>query len=174
MKFVRDKAKTLNDPSFAPLLSTSSPSYSKPERLNKSNFKSAVSVRKTEITAPTNTHDNNNNIKVADPDKQCPLHNKPHSLRKCHGFRAKTLDERKSFLKENKICYKCCSSVDHMARDCDTSIQCYECKSNHHVAALHPGPAPWKPQAPASTAPEEHGGEQLEAIVSKCTDMWKR
>lgn len=77
VKFVCDKAKTLNDPSFAPLLSTS-PSVYRPERLNKPNFKTAVSVRKTEITASKGYRESCDQ-KAVDPDKLCPLHNKPHS-----------------------------------------------------------------------------------------------
>ncbi|KAG1927244.1 hypothetical protein F2P79_024382 [Pimephales promelas] len=174
VKFVCDKAKTLNDPSFAPLLSTSGPSVCRPERMIKPNFKTAVSVRKTEILAPKGNRESSDQ-KVVDPDKLCPLHNKPHSLRKCRGFRAKTLDQRKVILKQLAICYKCCSSVNHMAKDCDASVHCNECKSDQHVTALHPGPPPWKTETPGSESPNVHGGEQAEspirAIVSKCTEV---
>lgn len=78
VKFVCDKAKTLNDPSFAPLLSTGCPSVYRPERLNKPNFKTAVSVRKTEVTAPTGYRVSSDQ-KMVEPDKLCPNHNKPHS-----------------------------------------------------------------------------------------------
>ncbi|XP_056101657.1 uncharacterized protein LOC130080328 [Rhinichthys klamathensis goyatoka] len=142
--------------------------------MNKPNFKTAVSVRKTEILAPKGNRESSDQ-KVVDPDKLCPLHNKPHSLRKCRGFRAKTLDQRKVILKELAICYKCCSSVNHMAKDCDSSVHCNECKSDQHVTALHPGPAPWKTETPGSEAPNVHGGEQAEspmrANVSKCTEV---
>lgn len=108
-----------------------------------------------------------------EPDKQCPIHNKPHPLRKCRGFRSKTLDERKAILKENNICYKCYSSAKHVARNCNASLECTECKSTQHIAALHPGPAPWR--APDSAALETNGGEQVAnlapAIISKCTEI---
>ncbi|XP_059369650.1 uncharacterized protein LOC132107551 [Carassius carassius] len=172
VKFVCDKAKTLNDPSFAPLLHTS-PSVYRPERLNKPNFKTAVSVRKTEII-PSKCYCESCEQKVVDPDKLCLLHYKPHSLRKCRGFRAKTLDDRKAILKEKNICYKCCSYVNHMTKDCNTSVHCNECKS-HHITALHPGPAPWKAETQGCATPDWHGGKQpespIQAIVSKCTEI---
>ncbi|KAK7940028.1 hypothetical protein WMY93_003354 [Mugilogobius chulae] len=174
VKFVCDKAKTLNDPCFAPLLFTGGPNVSKPDKVNTPNLRATVSVCKTAVITPDNSCDISENT-VIDPDNECPLHNKPHSLRKCRGFRAKTLDERKAILKEMNICYKCCSSVSHIAKDCNANIQCYECKSNHHVTALHPGPAPWNVSTPDTAAPEEHGGEQqdnsTETIISKCTEI---
>ncbi|XP_055061241.2 uncharacterized protein [Misgurnus anguillicaudatus] len=53
------------------------------------------------------------------------------------------------------------------------NVQCFECKSNRHNTALHPGPAPWQQEAgPAS----EHGGEGDEAsaqsqVTNKCTKV---
>ncbi|KAF3699655.1 hypothetical protein EXN66_Car015342 [Channa argus] len=99
--------------------------------------------------------------------------NKPHPLRKCRGFRSKSLDERKTFLKEKNICYKCCSSTNHMAKNCNENVQCRECNSRQHLTALHPGPAPWKSEI--SAALEIQGGEHAEnlspAVISKCTDV---
>ncbi|KAK0143480.1 hypothetical protein N1851_018392 [Merluccius polli] len=106
-----------------------------------------------------------------DVDRQCPIHNKPHPLRRCRGFRTKTLEERKTFLKESGICFRCCSSTNHLAKDCKMTIQCKECDSNKHVTALHPGPAPWT----AIDSDTDHGGEESEAassnIVSKRTEV---
>lgn len=52
------------------------------------NFKTPVSVHKTEISHGTFQD------KIPskdDPAKYCPIHNKPHSSRKCGGFRLKTI-----------------------------------------------------------------------------------
>lgn len=169
VKFVCNQAKTLNDPSFA-LLLTGSAIAPRIEKPFKPNCRTSVAVRKTEVATAVDVSTDRREI---DPDKQCPLHNKPHPLRKCHGFRTKSLDERKTFLKENHICYKCCSSTSHMAKDCSVNVQCRECNSSRHPSALHPGPAPWKLEIP--TAPEAQGGEQAEnpvpAVISKCTDV---
>ena len=119
--------------------------------------------------------DNNTAVrKHDDPDKQCPLHNKPHPLRKCRSFRNKTLEERKAYLKEKHICFKCCASSTHVAKDCGKPVLCQDCNSDRHPAALHPGPAPWKTEAHVRNV--DHSGERqtLEAIPSvtlKCTEI---
>ncbi|XP_067373332.1 uncharacterized protein [Channa argus] len=175
VKFVCNQAKTLNDPSFTPLL-TGGMNPPRMEKPYKSNFRASVSVRKTEVSTSSDANYNNSDKSVMDPDKQCPLHNKPHPLSKCRGFRSKSLDERKTFLKEKNICYKCCSSTNHMAKNCNENVQCRECNSRQHLTALHPGPAPWKSEI--SAALEIQGGEHAEnlspAVISKCTDVCGR
>lgn len=81
--------------------------------------------------------------KVEDPNKNCPLHKKC-PLRKCREFREKPLEQRKAFLKENSMCFRCCSSVSHQAKDCKAMIQCSECEMDRHIAALHKDLAPWE------------------------------
>lgn len=105
-------------------------------------------------------------------DKQCPIHRKPHPLKKCRGFREKPLEERIRILKELSICFRCFSSNKHIAKNCDVSIKCSECESDKHLAALHPGPPPWRSD---STPPLQHGGEIEEScggdVSSKCTKV---
>ena len=130
-------------------------------------------MSRTEIS--TSGDDNNTAVrKHDDPDIQCPLHNKPHPLRKCRSFRNKTLEERKAYLKEKHICFKCCASSTHVAKDCGKPVLCQDCNSDRHPAALHPGPAPWKTEAHVRNV--DHSGERqtLEAIPSvtlKCTEI---
>lgn len=86
-KFVCDQAKTLNDPSFAPL--TSGWRTGKPEHPFKSNMKIPISVKKTEVSSNSKSMQASPSGKRrAEPDEQCPLHNKPHPLRNCRGFRS--------------------------------------------------------------------------------------
>lgn len=73
----------------------------------------------------------------------------------------KTLDERKSFLKEHYICYKFCNSTNHRAKECKTAIRCSECNSDRHVSALHDSPPPWIARESITTV-EGHGEEQTE------------
>lgn len=169
-KFVCDQAKILNDPSFTAL---TGPSMNKTERPFKQNL-TPVSVRRTDVSVDTDNHQDNSGEKAPiDLDKQCPLHLKPHPLRKCRGFRSKSLDERKTYLRDKNICYRCCASSSHLAKNCDKNIQCRECNSDSHPTALHPGPAPWTSGAPVMA--KDQGGEQREgaslAITSKCTDI---
>lgn len=49
------------------------------------------------------------------------------------------LDERKKFIKENIICFLCCSSTAHQAKSCTEAIKCTECESDRHAPAMHPG-----------------------------------
>lgn len=115
--------------------------------------------------ALTQTKRENTNRKM-DSDKLCPLHKKDHPLPKCRTFYMKPLDERKAFLKENNICYKCCASFTHMAKDCKVKVQCSECNSERHCAALHPSPAPWQKETEPTA---EHGGKAA-TIVSGPTE----
>ena len=96
----------------------------------------------------------------------------PHLLQKCRAFREKPLEERKAFLKENGICFKCCTSTQHMAKNCESTTGCLECGSERHISALHPGPAPWT-EEPRPFA--EHGGEQepppTSEVTTRCTEV---
>ena len=158
VNFVTDQAKTLNDPSFASITGAWCPSKIEKSVLQSSHYtRTSVAVRRTEVS--TNGGDGDSTSATRrndDPDKLCPLHNKPHPLRKCRSFRNKTLDEQKAYLTEKHICFKCCASSTHVARECDKPVLCKECNSDKHPSVLHPGPAPWKVAAHVSGT--EHGG----------------
>lgn len=173
VKFIRSQAKIRNDPSFA-FSTSSSSSHSRPEKPERYNNRTPVSVRKTEVSATSPTYQDSTSGKKADETNiQCPIHNKPHPLAKCRGFRAKHLDERKAYLREKYICFRCCSSTKHMAKDCKAAVRCKECNSDKHISALHAGPAPWSVEALAKE--QEHGGERESSssleITSKCTEI---
>ncbi|XP_063072405.1 uncharacterized protein LOC134463094 [Engraulis encrasicolus] len=148
LEFIRRQAKARNDPSFSLLTPTTA--SRKVSESHSSNTRS-VSVYKTDTAHSHSTTANE------DPERQCPLHLKPHSLQVCRGFREMTIDERKRILQEKNICFKCCASNKHVARNCEVVIKCTECDSNRHPTALHPGPAPWS--STISPLPSENGGE---------------
>ena len=169
-EFVRRQAKARNDPSFN-LNSFSSNAANRLDRFTDSNNngRRTVSVHKTDIHSSSSY----NMHSAEDPDKQCPIHHKPHALKRCRGFREMPIDERKRILKDHNICFKCCASTKHVARCCEVTLKCAECSSDRHPTALHPGPAPWVSKSfPPST---EHGGEREEdpesAVVSYCTEV---
>ena len=169
--FVCSQAKARNDPSFAFSLSTTS-NQVRGEKATKT----AVSVRKTEVTATTTFPQTSKAAKKDELEKQCPIHKKPHPLSKCRGFRIKHIDERKAYLKENSICFRCCASNKHMAKDCKATLKCKECESNKHPSAMHPGPAPWSRNEHTEQTPEdEQSGEGEEptspVVTSKCTEI---
>lgn len=153
--FICAHAKTRNHPSFA--FSTSL-SHAKPEKPVKYNSQKSVSVRKTEVSATSPVYqDRSAEKKIDEPKDQCPIHNKPHLLAKCRGFRGKHLDERKAYLKEMSICFRCCASTRHIAKNCQAVVKCKECNGDWHISALHTGPAPWSVEA--QVMEQEHGGE---------------
>ncbi|XP_060757456.1 uncharacterized protein LOC132868527 [Neoarius graeffei] len=169
--FVCQQAKMRNDPSFmlaAP--NNEQPGHGKPAP--KLETKRAVAVLKTAVNPSdtlTSFFESPTTDKPAsrvDPAKHCLLHNKPHPLHKCRGFRDKPIEERKALLKKYGVCYKCCKAI-HLAKNCKDEASCTECGSSMHIAALHPGPAP-KANSPADPAPE-NGGETT--VSTSCTKV---
>ncbi|KAK0147347.1 putative nuclease HARBI1 [Merluccius polli] len=136
VEFVCTEAKTHTDPSFNhPVSQTPTDRREKSDRFTRA----FASVNKTTVT-PSKQYGGEK--KSVDHSKHCFIHGKPHPLNKCRGFREKTLDERKQLLKNNSICFRCCSATDNFAKDCKVEVQCGECQSDRHPSALHPGPAP--------------------------------
>lgn len=159
-KFICKEAKRRNDPSF-----TQQNKYVKSERPNLNTLYPAksIAVHKMNIYTPNK-----------DINKSCLLHNKPHPFKKCRTFRNKLLDERKAFLKEKGICFKCCSSDTHLARNCKFTVKCTECDSTSHDTIMHPGPPPQTNKAPPLA--EEDGGEGENQpnnvqVTSNCTEV---
>lgn len=158
-----------DDPSF--IFPVSNTTSSGPKQL-----RTPVAVHKTNISshrfAESQPEDQD-----SDPTKFCPLHKMPHPLLECRAFRTKTIKDRKAFLKENNICYKCCSSSTHFAKDCKVSVKCTECDSTEHNTALHPRPTPRT--FPPVHRDKEQGGETKDsstdaiAITSQCTEVCK-
>lgn len=164
-KFIRGLAKTRNNPNFVfgslSPATVNTPKNDKPPTRH-SNRKASVSAHKTEVASTagsSRTSSGNDTERVHDLSKQCPLHNRPHPLTKCRGFRGKPLEERRRLLKECEACFKCCSSTSHLAKDCPATIMCTECNSDSHVAALHPDTAEADPPHTSSSCCRERRGE---------------
>ncbi|XP_041945123.1 uncharacterized protein LOC121706994 [Alosa sapidissima] len=155
--FVCTEAQARNDPSFN---FSSGMSQAKPDVGFKKQpqRKIAIAAHKTEVASTVESPPAcSASDTPVDPGKHCLFHkNKPHPLKRCRGFRAKPLEERKAFLKDNGVCYRCCSSTTHLAKDCKAVVKCNECESVKHTTALHPGPPPWQRENAAG----EHGGEE--------------
>lgn len=66
----------------------------------------------------------NESRRPVDPNKHCPLHKKLHSLQKCRGFLEKSIEDRKQLLKEHYICFCCCSSAEHLTKNCTADVKC--------------------------------------------------
>lgn len=169
VQFVNNHAEMRTDPSF--ILQNCGPAHMKAERtlVRQTQFKVPVTTNKTQVGAVNNEP----KAPPLDPNKQCPVHKKPHSL-KCRGFRMKKLDEKRSLLKELSICYKCLSSTEHRANNCKAVIRCVECNSDSHTSAMHAGPPPWTDTGP-DTLPLAHCGEpdtpSATVTTSSCTKV---
>ena len=169
-QFVQQQAKMRNDPSFTMSNPTGHvPSHT--ENLRPYSHKTTVSAHKMDIAAEHNQNGLSTR-KMEEPDRQCPLHKKPHPLKRCKLFRDKPIEERHTYLKEHHICYRCCGSVLHIAKDCKAVVKCMECDSPKHLSAMHPGPA----LAPKRATPENNDSEEQTesslSVISKC--MWPK
>ncbi|KAM3938230.1 uncharacterized protein RB166_011994 [Leptodactylus fuscus] len=184
-KFIDEQAQMRNDPSLDFLESntaataTSSPRYESVTHKRK-DLKSSVSVRKTNLPLPAVPTDKQHTVSSRDKsfNRECPIHKKPHSLNKCRGFRSKTMLERKKILSELGVCFKCCASLEHMAKDCKSAIKCEECHSDKHPSALHPTSATSDPAVAVSSSPAtNHGGEpqantkSTTAVSCSCSEV---
>lgn len=106
---------------------------------------------------------------VSVPGK-CPIHNTDHPLNKCRTFRSKSIQERMKFLREKRICFRCCASTTHIKKDCKEKVSCKECNSSSHPTALHID----TPSVTLHTAASTHSGEGPVDITSKCTQICGR
>lgn len=168
--FVCQEARARTDPSFSIGASSINQIKAEPKQIQR---RIAVSTHKTGVASSAGfSPSRSSNNEPIDVEKQCPIHkNKPHPLRRCRGFRAKTLEERQTLLRENGVCYRCCASTVHLAKNCKAVIKCNECESDKHVSALHPGPPPWANKDPSS----DNGGEKDRSpaanVTSQCTEI---
>ena len=47
------------------------------------------------------------------------------------------IDERREILKKQARCFNCLRRGGHLARNCDTKIQCFKCSGRHHLAVCN-------------------------------------
>lgn len=65
----------------------------------------------------------------------CPLCESSHNLNECESFLKKTLDERKDFAKETRLCFGCLN-LGHISRYCKERKICDTC-NKRHPTSLH-------------------------------------
>ncbi|XP_069140958.1 uncharacterized protein [Argopecten irradians] len=163
VSFIKDMARMMNDPGlmFSALDNVqgrgSGPNYSRGDR------GPGVKVKKTGIQkeSPAQTS-----------ERCCPIHpeSSTHSLEDCREFLRRTLSDRRQFLKDKSICYKCCSSDKHIRKDCNVQVKCSECGSRKHITALHqPQNNSERKDVSDHKAKQLHGGEGQDDVNSKCT-----
>ncbi|KAK7093723.1 uncharacterized protein [Littorina saxatilis] len=153
VEFLRNVSKVYNDPAFRFAAEPDKRGHDQREQTRHNVFN-----RKSTI--------DDNGDSADESSVKCPIHKTQHSLTECKAFRAKSWQERKTFLKDNNICYKCLSSNTHIASKCSAVVKCGKCDKGH-LTAMHREPS--RPQAPSS----EYGGEgqREEVVKSKCTRL---
>ncbi|XP_043977905.1 uncharacterized protein LOC122833959 [Gambusia affinis] len=78
-RFVRQQAKIRNDPSFD--ITPANASFKK-EKSFKSNNRQVITVHKTDIPIDASSFQTSYSKLIESPDKICPIHKKPHPLKK--------------------------------------------------------------------------------------------
>lgn len=167
--FICNEACRRNDPSFM-----FSRSYEKAHEAPSRSFGNKISVHKTNVSAGVKPPINLAVKNYEGLEKNCPIHNKAHPIRKCRAFRARSIDQRKTILKENRICFKCCTSTSHLAKDCQASVKCSECDSDRHDTAMHastPFQVSTRPVPPTNNGGEEEQTATNATVSSQCTQV---
>lgn len=91
----------------------------------------------TNITSPASSDavKNGSRDNTGAKAKTCLFCNKARDLDDCVELFKKTMDERKSFLKEKRLCFAC-NETDHVPKGCAKRRTCQKCKKRHPTA-LH-------------------------------------
>ena len=161
--FLKEKARTSNDPDLYPPSYTTSrvsekrPSASPPSR-------TPLRVMATKGTPPTQ--------QKSPPPTRCLFHDRAgHDLSECIAFGRKPMSERTQFCKERGLCFKC--GQNHLIKDCQTKVKCKKCDSTSHASFMHSptkqngGESEAKPKEKPKEKPEEKSGDTSEANT-KC------
>ena len=152
VSFIRDMCEIRNDPAFLYNSSSSSATGSNKPR-------SSVISRRFDVTS-------NKSVR-------CPLHKAGHTLNDCRGFRKQSLQDRQKFLRDKRICFKCCESDAHFAKNCSVNVKCQIC-GNRHATALHVDRQFQQKETDNQTTSQVDGGEKHESednVRSKCTTL---
>lgn len=54
------------------------------------------------------------------------------------GIWSNPVEEHKTFLKQDGICFRCSTTTMHLAKNCMAALKCRECESYTHIATFHP------------------------------------
>lgn len=144
-KIRRDNAKIANFENLASFVQSAADAANDPvfgkEAINKSNESSKKFDKRDSIqlknknssfaTNPTLIH----GAGSAKPIIVCPLCNSSHDLDDCQLFLKKTVEQRKEYLKQNKMCFACYEK-NHISRGCLRKRKCKKC-NKPHPSALH-------------------------------------
>ena len=89
--------------------------------------KSKSSVFHTQTVTQNETH---GQLKTGSKPPCMFCHDNKHHLHRCPEFKEKSLEERRRYVKEKKLCYGCLKS-GHNVKDCRIRHSCDSCKGRH-------------------------------------------
>ena len=86
----------------------------------------------------------------------CHLCKKPHRLYQCEKFKGKPVAERRTDVKDLKLCFNCLSNL-HTVKDCRSKVSCKECRRRHHTLLHDASYSKEKSSEKGETKQSHHG-----------------
>lgn len=166
VNFLHLQVKIRNDPSLISPLNDLQRT-SGPDMKSRSSPKNAVWNRKTDIDSNTDTK-----LRISRVNNQgdttCtffPIHKATsHNLENCRTFLAKQYNDRRQYIINEKLCFKC-FTANHLSKNCKEYISCGKCKKRHNTL-MHKDFEAGELQ--------NHGGRLTQTTILKCPHRaWK-
>ena len=85
----------------------------------------------TEVNTTESTVDARSQPKDTSYKTKCTFCSGKHFIAECTTFKAKQVDERCAFVKDNNLCFNCLIPY-HSARKCHRDSKCTKCEFKHH------------------------------------------
>ena len=134
VNFVDTCSEAMNDPIYSKA-ALSQQSDPKEEKKRQDGYKRSSFSTNIEGVVSTTNPDGAGSTGIK---QSCPSCNQQHDLEHCRMFLKKSIEEKKSFLKEKKLCFGCYGS-HHMVKGCLNKKKCKTCGKRHPTALHIPG-----------------------------------
>lgn len=157
-EFLNKEARIACNPVTSPLLINSK---SQDERSLKKARAFNIKVQKGNST---NEQNEMSNSKTKLPCSVCK--DESHSIVKCPTFSTKTMEEKRTFIRENNLCFGCLKR-GHSSKDCKRRHTCSTC-SRRHPTCLHENKrqVPVETTKNCSTSTEQNENQETHKVVS--------
>lgn len=95
---------------------------------------------------------------------KCMCCGENHSIHKCKSLIEKSVEDKRKFIQDNKLCYACLRK-GHNSKDCRNKAMCSICK-RHHPTPLHED----RPSADQTSSQGIHKAEGNTSSLSCCVN----